>query len=82
MDSTTMSIFFMFSNFQVNGKPFTVEIIDSVKNYVDLMKEIFDFDKLKSFVAGKPIKMRIDSMNGGNVAWPVDESIDFSFSMH
>lgn len=30
------------------------------------MREIFDFDKLKTFVTGKPVKMRIDSMNGGN----------------
>ncbi|KAG4074613.1 hypothetical protein HA402_004484 [Bradysia odoriphaga] len=52
------------NTFVVNDKPFTVEILDSVKNYVDLMKEIFDFDKLKTFVTGKPIKMRIDSMNG------------------
>lgn len=29
------------------------------------MKEIFDFEKLKTFVTGKPIKMRIDSMSGG-----------------
>lgn len=29
------------------------------------MREIFDFDKLKTFVTGKPVKMRIDSMNGG-----------------
>lgn len=53
---------------QVAGKPFTVEIIDSVSNYLALMKEIFDFDALRQFVtgkSGKPIKMRIDSMNGG-----------------
>lgn len=29
------------------------------------MKEIFDFEKLKTFVTGKPIKMRIDAMSGG-----------------
>lgn len=33
-------------------------------DYVRLMREIFDFDKLKAFVSGKPLKMRIDSMNG------------------
>lgn len=35
------------------------------------MKEIFDFDVLRAYVTGKntgkPIKMRIDSMNGGNL---------------
>lgn len=56
------------SKFEVNGKEFTVEILDSVTDYVRLMKEIFDFAKLKDFVSGKstgkPLKMRIDSMNG------------------
>jgi phosphoglucomutase len=28
------------------------------------MKEIFDFEKLKKFVSGKPLKMRIDGLNG------------------
>ncbi|XP_055382507.1 phosphoglucomutase [Condylostylus longicornis] len=56
------------NNFEVEGKPFVVEVIDSVANYVNHMKEIFDFAKLKDFVSGasngKPLKMRIDSMNG------------------
>lgn len=53
------------NKFQVDGKDFTVEIVDSVANYVDLMKEIFDFEKLKKYVSGaKPLKMRIDAMNG------------------
>ncbi|XP_058461046.1 phosphoglucomutase [Malaya genurostris] len=57
------------NNYEVEGKPFVVEVIDSVADYVRLMKGIFDFDKLKNFVSGKsrngqPLKMRIDSMNG------------------
>lgn len=56
------------NNYDVAGKPFVVEVIDSVQDYVRLMKEIFDFDKLKEFVngtkTGTPLKMRIDSMNG------------------
>lgn len=57
------------NNYEVGGKPFVVEVIDSVADYVRLMKEIFDFDKLKDFVSGKsrggqPLKMRIDAMNG------------------
>lgn len=52
------------SKFDVNG-PFVVDVVDSVQNYVELMKNIFDFAKLKAFVSGaKPLKMRIDSMNG------------------
>jgi phosphoglucomutase len=51
--------------FDVAGKPFVVDVIDSVANYVELMKEIFDFGKLKAFVSGsKPLKMRIDGLNG------------------
>lgn len=61
------------NQYSINGKPFIVEIIDSVANYVGLMKEIFDFDTLRGFVtgknaSGKPIRMRIDSMNGGTTA--------------
>lgn len=57
------------NSYEVAGKPFVVEVIDSVADYVRLMKEIFDFDKLKDFVSGKsrggqPLKMRIDAMNG------------------
>jgi phosphoglucomutase len=53
------------NKFVVNGKPFVVDIIDSVSNYVELMKEIFDFGKLKAFVSGsKPLKMRMDGLNG------------------
>ncbi|KXJ83762.1 hypothetical protein RP20_CCG001501 [Aedes albopictus] len=57
------------NSYEVGGKPFVVEVIDSVVDYVCLMKEIFDFEKLKDFVSGKsrngqPLKMRIDSMNG------------------
>jgi phosphoglucomutase len=65
------------TTFQVDGKPFVVEIIDSVANYLALMKEIFDFDKLSSFVSGKssgkPLKMRIDALNG--VTGPYVEEI-------
>lgn len=54
--------------YEINGKPYVVEVIDSVANYVSHMKEIFDFEKLRDFVSGKtsgkPLKMRIDSLNG------------------
>lgn len=57
------------NQYTVDGKPFTVEIIDSVADYVRLMKEIFDFDRLQALVSGKksgtPLKLRIDSLNGG-----------------
>ncbi|XP_039963487.1 phosphoglucomutase [Bactrocera tryoni] len=56
------------NKYEINGKPYVVEVIDSVANYVAHMKEIFDFEKLRDFVSGKtsgkPLKMRIDSLNG------------------
>jgi phosphoglucomutase len=66
VDGITVDLNKIGSNtYDVAGKPFVVEIIDSVENYVGLMKEIFDFNKLKAFVSGaKPLKMRIDGLNG------------------
>lgn len=53
------------NKFEVDGKPFVVDIIDCTADYVELMKTIFDFGKLKAFVSGaKPLKMRIDGLNG------------------
>nr|XP_012224344.1 PREDICTED: phosphoglucomutase isoform X2 [Linepithema humile]XP_012224345.1 PREDICTED: phosphoglucomutase isoform X2 [Linepithema humile]XP_012224346.1 PREDICTED: phosphoglucomutase isoform X2 [Linepithema humile] len=53
---------------KVDGKPFTIDIIDSVKDYLELMKEIFDFASIKKLLHGsadKPaFKVLIDSMNG------------------
>lgn len=57
--------------FQVDGRDFVVEIIDPTANYVALMKEIFDFQKLRSLIRGNEkrpaFNVLIDSMNGGNV---------------
>lgn len=50
----------------MEGKSFTVEIIDSVKDYLELMKEIFDFGALKKLLQGG-FKVLIDSMNGGKI---------------
>lgn len=56
------------NHYEVAGKPFVVEVIDSVQDYVRLMGTIFDLEKLKAFVSGAKtgtaLKMRIDSMNG------------------
>ncbi|XP_012284194.1 phosphoglucomutase [Orussus abietinus] len=53
---------------QIDGKPFTVDVIDSVKDYVQLMKEIFDFPSIKSLLQGSPqrppFQVLIDSLNG------------------
>lgn len=56
---------------QVDGNEFNVEVVDSVADYVGLMKEIFDFDSLRELLKGsegrKPFKILIDSMNGGKL---------------
>ncbi|XP_066251787.1 phosphoglucomutase [Euwallacea similis] len=56
------------SKFNVDGREFTVEIIDSSKDYVALMKEIFDFHKLRALIRGTDKRpafhILLDSMNG------------------
>jgi len=48
-----------------------VEVIDSVTDYVRLMKDIFDFDSLRDLLKGsagrKPFKVLINSLNGGKL---------------
>ncbi|KAI7857622.1 hypothetical protein BDC45DRAFT_435520 [Circinella umbellata] len=56
-------------DFSVLGKQnvgeLDIEVIDSVHDYVELMKNIFDFDSIKSFFATNPdFKMLFDGMNG------------------
>lgn len=51
------------NKFTVDGRTFSVEIVDSVSDYLHLMSEIFDFDLIRSYLKeGK--KILIDSMNG------------------
>ncbi|XP_057664121.1 phosphoglucomutase [Diorhabda carinulata] len=56
------------TTFNVDGRDFVVEVIDSSENYVSLMKEIFDFKKLRTLIRGTeqrpPFNVLIDSMNG------------------
>ncbi|XP_067679861.1 phosphoglucomutase-1-like [Haliotis asinina] len=51
--------------FQVEGNTFTVEILDSVNDYVMYMKEIFNFDSIKALLAGgTPMNILINAMHG------------------
>ncbi|XP_059057645.1 phosphoglucomutase [Achroia grisella] len=63
--------------FDIEGRQFTVEVIDSVQDYVAYMKEIFDFPKIKALIQGserrKPFNVLIDSMSG--VTGPYVKSI-------
>lgn len=52
------------NKYTIDNTDFTIEIIDSVKDYVQLMQEIFDFGKISNFIKSKELKMLIDSMNG------------------
>jgi len=45
--------------------PLEVEVIDSTSDYVAFMKEIFDFDLIKSYLAShKDFKIKFDGMSG------------------
>lgn len=44
----------------------TVEIIDSTKSHVDLLKTIFDFDAIKALLDREDFSMIYDSMHGVN----------------
>merc|ERR1740123_1081506 len=50
--------------FLVEGKPFTVEVVDPTKDYIELMKEIFDFDQIKTFLKEKSFKVLMNSLHG------------------
>ncbi|XP_065921372.1 phosphoglucomutase-like [Magallana gigas] len=51
------------STYTVDGIEFSVQVIDSVLDYVEYMKEIFDFPALKNYLStGKQVL--IDAMNG------------------
>jgi len=50
------------------GGEYVVEVIDSVKDYCQLIKEIFDFNALKAMItgsAGQKVNLLVDSLSGG-----------------
>ena len=55
--------------FTVDDKQFTVEVIDSVQDYMDYMKTIFDFDAIRSLLSGSggqpKLKVLINALSGG-----------------
>lgn len=51
--------------FNVDGHQFTIQVIDSVADYVDYMKEIFDFPAIKSYLSSPDVNVLLNSMNGG-----------------
>eukprot|EP01147_Barroeca_monosierra_P000578 gene578-3895_t len=43
---------------------FTVDVIDPVDDYLNLMRQLFDFDQLRQLVSSSSFKMHIDCMHG------------------
>ena len=50
--------------FKVSNNEFTVEVIDSVEDYLSLMREIFDFNAIKAYLNSGSLKILVDAMNG------------------
>ena len=48
----------------VEGRPFTVEVVDPTQDYVQLMKEIFDFAQIREMIKAKNFKLLINSLHG------------------
>jgi len=44
----------------------TVEVIDTVADYAELMETLFDFDAIRDLLASGEFTMRSDSMSGVN----------------
>ncbi|GFS74077.1 phosphoglucomutase [Nephila pilipes] len=51
------------NDYLIDNEPFRVEIVDSVDDYLLLMKEIFDFPSIKSHISGG-FKLLINCMHG------------------
>jgi hypothetical protein len=47
------------------GTPFEVEVIDSAADYIEVLRECFDFDTMRRFAQRGNFHMLFDSMNGG-----------------
>lgn len=46
----------------------SVEVVDSVEVYLNMLRSIFDFNSIKSLLTGpEQLKIHIDAMSGGEV---------------
>ena len=50
--------------YRIDDRDFLIEVVDSVQDYLDLMKEIFDFDALREFFKSG-VRVTCDALNGG-----------------
>jgi len=51
-------------DFDIEGKAFSVEIVDSTNEYFELMKQIFDFELISNYLKSTQKEILLDSMNG------------------
>jgi phosphoglucomutase len=67
---------------QIEGQgEFEVEIVDSCNDWVELMKDIFDFEKLKTLFVSGGLQVRIDSLSGGLTLFSSIALLFFCFSV-
>jgi phosphoglucomutase len=52
--------------FNIGDRELKVQIIDSVEDYLHLMREIFDFEALKKFF-GSGVRITVNALNGGKI---------------
>ena len=65
------------TKFNVDGSNFEVEVINSITDYVDFMKDLFDFAQLKDFL--KDCKIVVNGMNAGIYFWSLFMSLFLNF---
>ena len=53
--------------FVVNKKEFHVQVVDSVDEYLHMMKDIFDFTTLRNYVKEQELKICVNGMSGGKL---------------
>jgi len=46
------------------GRTFEVQVIDSVQDYLELMKDIFNFEALKNYLQTSGVRITVNSLNG------------------
>lgn len=52
------------TEYKIGDHTMVVDILDSVQDYLDLLKDIFDFPKIAALIKKQDFKIRIDAMNG------------------
>ena len=65
------------NKFVVNKKEFHVQVVDSVDEYLHMMKDIFDFSTLRNYIKEQDLKICVNGMSGGKAA-----IITFLFSLY